>query len=363
MYTPEDPLLMIPGPTPVSAAVRDALAAPVRGHATPQVAASLRRIREALRVVLGAPGADVYVLPGSGTLAMETAVVNHVAPGERVVVVNHGYFADRFTEVCAAHGIEVEEVRAEWGRAADVGEVARALRGGGAALVIVTHVDTSTGTRAPVAEYAQVARESGTMVLLDGVCATAGVEEALEEWGVDVLVTASQKALAVPPGLAIVVGSQRARQRRQRAGLHPGYYMDLARWDAPMAGPAYFATHATSLLRALEVSLDEILTEGLEDRYRRHLRVAAGLREGLTSLGFTMATEPGSLSPTLSVLRPPDGVDEAQLRARMLAAGVLVAGGIGPFAGAAIRVGHMGTVGDTEVAITVSAARAALADA
>lgn len=354
---------MIPGPTPVSAAVRAALAAPVRGHATPQVAASIGRAREALRQVVGAPGMDVYIVPGSGTLAMEAAVVNHVAPGERVVVVNHGFFADRFADICAVHGIVVEQVRAEWGQAVEPAALAQHIdRAGPTALVVVTHVDTSTGTMAPVAELAAVARRAGTMVLVDGVCATAGVEEEMATWGVDLLVTATQKALAVPPGLALLVTSAAARDRRGRLGRAPGYFMDLNRWDGPMTGPAYFATHATSLVRALEVSLEEILAEGLPARYDRHRRVAEHLRRGFAGLGFELVTAEAALAPTLSVLRPPAGVDEAALRARMLAAGVLVAGGIGPLAGRAIRVGHMGTLGEAEVDCAVAAAAAGLAE-
>ncbi|MFN2463834.1 MAG: alanine--glyoxylate aminotransferase family protein [Candidatus Dormibacteria bacterium] len=361
-YTPEDPLLMIPGPTPVSPGVAAALAAPVRGHATAEVARTLDRIRAGLRLVTGAPTADVYILPGSGTLAMETAVVNHVAPGERVIVVNHGYFGDRFAEICVAHGIEVTQLSAPWGQALDPAALARAVEHGGPpALVMVTHVDTSTGTMAPVGELAAIARAAGAMVLLDGVCATAGVPEELDAWGVDLLVTASQKALAVPPGLAVIVASAAARERRQGRPVVPGYYMDLSRWDAAMAGSAYFATHATTLLRGLEVSLEEILAEGLPGRYERHRRVAAHARAAFAGLGMSPLTEARSLAPTLSVLALPAGVDDTELRGRLLRSGVLVAGGIGPFAGRAIRVGHMGTVAESEVDLLVAAVGEALA--
>ena len=360
-YSADDPLLMIPGPTPVSAAVREALGLPVRGHATPQVAAGLARIREGIRRVAGAPEHDVYILPGSGTLAMEAALVNHVRPGERVVVVNHGYFADRFVDICAVHGIEVEQVRAQWGEAVNRQDVERALATGGPpALLVVTHVDTSTGTMAEVPELAAIAREAGTAVLLDGVCATGGVDEDLNGWGIDLLVTASQKALGVPPGLAVLASSPRAREWRARPGIVPGYYTDLDRWDAPMTSTAYFATHATSLLRALEVSLEEILAEGLEARFQRHQRVAAHARRGFAGLGFDAVTDIAAVAPTLSVLTPPAGIDEAGLRAGMLQRGVLVAGGIGPLAGRAVRVGHMGTVAEAEVDLAIAAAAGAM---
>jgi len=346
-----DPLLMIPGPTPVSAAVREALAAPVRGHATAENAASLGRIRDGLQAMAGAPTSDVYVIPGSGTLAMEMALVSHVPPGGRVVIVNQGYFADRFDEICASHGIAADQVKAEWGHRVDVDAVRAALATGPpAALLTITHVDTSTGTLAAVAELAAVAREAGVMVLLDGVCATAGVAETLDDWGIDILATASQKALATPPGLAIIVASAAARARRAEVPAR-GYYTDLARWDAAMTSTAYFATHATSLVRALDVSVGEVLAEGLEARYARHARVAADLRQGLARLGFTPLTEEAALAPTLSVVAPPPGVDEAVVRQGLLARGILVAGGLGPFAGRALRVGHMGTIGDEQAAL------------
>jgi aspartate aminotransferase-like enzyme len=362
-YSREDPLLMIPGPTPLSERVRAALAAPPRSHGSPENAASLERIRRGVCRIAGAASADAFVVPGSGTLAMEVALVNHARAGDRVVVVNHGYFADRFVDICTVHGVAVEQVRAPWGRTADLDRVraAVAARGRPPALLIVTHVDTSTGVRAPVAELAAIGREAGAMVLLDGVCATAGVPEEMDAWGVDLLVTASQKALAGPPGLAIVVASQTARNRRADLGRPGAYYLDLARWEAAMTSTAYFATHATPLIRALDVSVEEIFTEGLEQRYRRHEAVAELARAAFDDLGCTPLTADDALAPTLSVVRPPVGVDEARLRADMLGEGVLVAPGIGDFAGAGIRVGHMGCAGGTEVEITVDAMRRAIA--
>jgi alanine-glyoxylate transaminase/serine-glyoxylate transaminase/serine-pyruvate transaminase len=356
-----DPLLMIPGPTPLSPAVRAAAGAAVRGHATAEPAASLGRIQAGVREVVGLTDGDVFILPGSGTLALETAVVNHVRPGERVVVVNHGYFADRLIEICEVHGIVADQVRADWGRHADRAEVRARLQAGPApAMLAITHVDTSTGTRADVADLSAAGRAAGAMVMVDGVCSTAAVAERMDELGIDLLATASQKALAAPPGLAIVAGSPAARERREGVGRPRAYYMDLARWRLPMGSTAYFATHATTLVRALDVSVGEIIAEGLEARFRRHADVAESFRDGFTELGFSLLTDADALAPTLSVLQPPGGVDEAAFRAALLAEGVLVAGGIGPFAGRAIRVGHMGTTGASEAALTVAAAGRAL---
>jgi len=354
---------MIPGPTPVRDDVLSALAEPVRSHTSAENAATMRRVADGVRCCVGSPGARVHVFAGSGTLAMEAAIVNHAARGDRVVICSHGYFGDRFAEIAATRGLEATVVAAEWGMHVDPEAVARACRTGRPpALVTVTHVDTSTGVLADAKRLAEACRDSGAILVLDGVCATGGVLEAMDEWGYDVVFTGAQKALGLPPGLAILAVSERARKRRAALDEIETYYADLARWDPVVEEPTrYFSTHATSLLRALEVSLEAIEDEGLDRRFARHQRVAAAVREGFLRIGFAPLTDAGALAPTLSVLAVPEGVDEARLRAHMAERGVVVAGCLGPFAGRGIRVGHMGNIGDPEVAATLEAAGSALA--
>jgi alanine-glyoxylate transaminase / serine-glyoxylate transaminase / serine-pyruvate transaminase len=357
-----EPLLMIPGPTPVRAEVLAALGSPVRSHTSAENAATMGRIGDGLRACVGSAGALVHVFAGSGTLAMEAAVVNHVAPGQLMLVCGQGYFGDRFVEIGEAHGVEVAALRAPWGSRLDPEELRRACALQRPALVTITHVDTSTGVLADCASLAGIARDSGAVVVLDGVCATAGVEQEMDAWGVDVVLTGAQKALAVPPGLAILAVSERARRRREELGRINAYYADLRRWEPVVEQPAgrYFSTHATGMLRALDVSLQLIAAEGLEARFARHRRVAAAIRDGFTRLGFTSMTDAEALAPTLSVLAVPEGVAEAELRRGMAERGVVVAGCLGPFAGRGIRVGHMGEVGDAEVERTLEAAAGAL---
>lgn len=358
-----EPLLMIPGPTPVRDDVLAALGSPVRGHTSPENAASLRRIGTGVRACVGSASARVHVFAGSGTLAMEAAVVNHAGAGERMVVCNQGFFADRFVEIGESFGVDVTSVSAPWGTRIEPEALRDACsRGPAPAVVTITHVDTSTGVLADCAALARIAREAGALVVLDGVCATAGVAEEMDAWGVDVVLTGAQKALAVPPGLAILAVSERARQRREQLGRIAAYYADLRRWDPVVENPdaRYFSTHATGMLRALDVALDTVAAEGLEQRFARHRRVAAAIRAGFAVLGLTPFTDPEALAPTLSVLRVPDGVDEAALRAGMAERGVIVAGCLGPFAGRGIRVGHMGVVGMAEVERTLVAAAEAL---
>ncbi|HXZ99934.1 MAG TPA: alanine--glyoxylate aminotransferase family protein [Candidatus Binatia bacterium] len=360
----DSPLLMIPGPTPVPAAIRAALAEPVRSHTGPENAASMRRIQAVLGELVGSSRARVHVFSGSGTLSMEAAVVNHAAPGDRVVVVSHGYFGDRFTEIADTLGMKVTTLRSEWGRQVDPEALRSAIAAGRPpSLVTFTHVDTSTGVLADIAALAGVAREAApeAVLVVDGVCATGGVVEAMDAWDVDVVFTGAQKALMTPPGLTILAVSPRAMARRAALGRISAYYADLQRWDPVVDEPTrYFSTHATSHLRALEVSVEAIAGEGLERRYARHRRVADALREGMLGLGFGLMTDPDRLAPTLSVLALPPGVDDQRLRAGMLERGVVVAGCLGPWAGRGIRVGHMGAVGDAEVARTLEAAAGAV---
>lgn len=357
-----EPLLMIPGPTPVRDEVRAALAAPVRSHSSAETAATMRRVADGLRACFGSDSARIFAFAGSGTLAMETAVVNHVAPGQRMLVCSQGYFGERFMEIAEVHGVDAVALRSQWGTRLEPDLLRRACEQRPPAVVAITHVDTSTGVLADCATLAGIAGRSGAVVVLDGVCATAGIAEEMDAWGVDVVLTGAQKALAVPPGLAILATSERARQRRESLGRIAAYYADLRRWEAAMADPsrAYFSTHATGMLRALEASLDAIAAEGLAARFARHRRVAASIRAGFAALGFEPLTDEEALAPTLSVLGLPHGVEDAALRAGMAERGVLVAACLGPFAGRGIRVGHMGEVGPAEVERTLVAAAEAL---
>jgi aspartate aminotransferase-like enzyme len=358
---PETPLLMIPGPTPLRDDVRAALAEPVRSHTSAENARTMRRVERGLRACFGTADARVHVFAGSGTLAMEAAVVNHARAGDRMVVCSQGYFGDRFAEIGAAFGVDVHSLTTEWGTRLDPEQLRRACAERAPSIVTVTHVDTSTGVLADVAPLARIARDAGAIVVLDGVCATAGVEERMDEWGVDVVLTGAQKALAVPPGLAILAVSPRARERREALQAIPAYYADLRRWDPVVDDPTrYFSTHTTGMLRALEVALDAVEAETLPRRFARHERVARAIRAGFAALGLAPLTEQQALAPTLSVLATPGGVDEARLRAGMAEQGVVVAGCLGPFAGRGIRVGHMGEVTMREVERTLSAAAHAL---
>jgi alanine-glyoxylate transaminase/serine-glyoxylate transaminase/serine-pyruvate transaminase len=365
---PERTILMIPGPIELDPEVLRALARPQLGHMDPEVTRAFGQVLRRTREVFLAPSAQPFVVAGSGTLAMELAVANVVEAGDRTVVVNTGYFSDRMGAILERQGATVEHVRAPLGEVPELAAVERALAAGPTRVLTITHVDTSTGVRAPVAELAKLARAHGALVIVDGVCAVGGEELRQDAWEVDVTLTASQKALGAPPGLALLTVGPRAlaawRGRRTRV---PSLYLDFAEWLPIMEGyekgaPAYFATPAVNLILALEVSLGHILAEGIEARFARHRRAAAAFRAGCRALGLSLLPSSDAITAnTLSAVYYPAGVDAA-LVGRMRAEGIAIAGGLHPAARARyFRVGHMGAMNTTDLLGAVGALERALA--
>jgi len=357
-------LTMIPGPTPVHPRVLAALARPTVSHQAPEFVASYRGCLEDLRRIVMSETAQPFVVSGSGTFAMEMALVNLVGPGERLLVVSHGYFGDRWDQVADAFGIARDVLRAPWGETVDAGELARRLGDRDYAAVALTHVDTSTGTASPIPSYREVLADRNELVLLDGVCATGGIEQRFDDWGLDVLLTGAQKAFGAPPGLAVLAVSPRGMARRRMIERVPAYSGDLLRWLPVMENPArYFSTPPVNEILAFAEAARIVLEEGLPARFERHRRLAAALRAGLAALGLQLFTDPACRADTLSVVRLPAGVDDAVFRGAMAARGVIVAGGLGPIAGSAFRIGHMGNVGMDEILITLDAVESALVEA
>ena len=366
----ERDLLMIPGPVEFDPEVMRALAVPTLSHLDPDFIAAFGRALKRLREVCQAPSAQPFVVSGSGTLAMELAVANLVEPGQRALVVNTGYFSDRMGTILERHGAEVTHVRAAPGEVPDVQAVEGQLARGGFKLMTVTHVDTSTGVLAPAEALVRAAGRHGVLSVVDGVCATAGEDFRQDAWGADVYLTASQKAVGVPPGLALLTVSQRALAAwRARRSPVRSVYADFAEWlpimEAYEAGkPAYFATPPVNLVAALDVSLGQILAEGLEARFARHRRMARAFRAAWRALGLRMLPASEALTAnTLSAVYYPEGVD-ASLVGRVRGEGVVLAGGLHPELKARyFRVGHMNRVGPGDVLTAVGAVERALAAA
>lgn len=350
-------LTMIPGPTPVHPRILDALARPTVSHVFPAFVETFRQALADFRSLGQSESAQPLIVAGGGTLSMEIALVNLVAPGERLLVVSQGYFGDRWGDLAAAYGIPCDLLRSEWGQAVAPEALAARLASGRYAAVTITHVDTSTGTAAPVEAYVDLLRGRDELVILDGVCATGGIDEPFDKWGIDVLLTGAQKAIGAPPGLALDLFSIRAvAHRRSRASV-PAYYCDLLRWIPVMEDPSkYFATPCVNEIIAFGEALRIVHEEGLPARFARHARNARAFRAGLAALGLPLFTDASALADTLSVVRYPDGVEDLPFRKQMASRGVVIAGCLGPIAGKAFRLGHMGNIGAGEVATVLQAA-------
>lgn len=358
----DETLTMIPGPTPVHPRVLTALARPTTSHVAPSFVEAFRGALRDFRALCQSASAQPFAVSGGGTLAMEMALVNVVAPGESLLVLSQGYFGDRYADLAAAFGIRCDVVRSEWGRAVAPEELARRLAAGSYAAVTITHVDTSTGTAAPVEDYLALLRGREELAILDGVCATGGVDEPFDRWGVDVLLTAAQKAIGAPPGLALCLFSERAMARRRARASVPAYYADVLRWLPVMEDPSrYFATPCVNEIVALGEALRIALEEGLPARFARHGRIARAVRAGLEAAGLPLFTAPDCRADTLSVVRVPEGIAEAAFRKEVASRGVVIAGGLGPLAGKGVRIGHMGNVSGAEVAATLGAIEGSLA--
>jgi alanine-glyoxylate transaminase / serine-glyoxylate transaminase / serine-pyruvate transaminase len=361
------PLLMIPGPIDLEPAVIEAMARPPKSHLAPSFIDAFSRVLRGLREVFVAPGAQPFVVAGSGTLAMEMAVANAVEAGDRAVVVDTGYFSARMAEILERHGAEITRVGASLGAVPDLAEVERVVARVAPKVVAVTHVDTSTGVLAPVEAVARIARAHDALSVVDGVCSVGGEALRMEAWGVDLALTASQKALGAPPGLAIVLASKRAMDAwRTRKTKVRSYYADFGAWlpilEAYEAKKgAYFATPAVQLVEALDASVASLLAEGMEARVARPQAIARAFRAAWSAM--KLAPLPASddvAAHTLSALYYPQGVD-ASLVARIAAEGAVVAGGLHPDARTKyFRVGHMGATGSAEVLATVGAIERAL---
>lgn len=347
---PNKEMLLIPGPTPVVDEIYEALSKETYAHTDPRLVKIFKNGLELTRQLFNTDG-QVFVVSGSGTLAMEIAIVNTVAPGERLLVVSHGYFGDRFVPLAQAFGIEVEVLQAKWGEHIDVAEVEKKLAEGSFKAVTVTHVDTSTGVMSNIDELIPVVKKAGALFILDGVCAAAAVEENMQkEYGhpdykLDVVLTGSQKAIGVPPGLAIVAFGPKAMKAREAMDKVPAYYADILRWIPIMQDPGkYYATPPVNMIYAFEKGMEILMAEGLEKRYKRHASLGKAVRAGLAEYGMKALAPEEIAAPTLSCIIYPEGVNDAEFRSKLASKGMVIAGSLASLAGKAFRIGHMGNV-------------------
>jgi len=358
----QEKLLLIPGPSPVVPRILDVLAKPTVSHVGPDMVHDFKEACENLKKIVFCENGQPFIISGAGTLSMEMAILNTAGPGDRVLVLSQGYFGQRMAQICLAFGLEHDLLESNWGKAVTSRELEQRLRAKNYNIVVCTHVDTSTGACAPVEEYSQVLEKAGALFIVDGVCATGGIPERMDAWGIDVVLTAAQKCLGTPPGLSILVLSEQAMEKRRNMATVPAYYSDLLRWLPIMHDPSkYFSTPCVNEVRAFAEATRIILEEGIEERFERHEAYGEAIRAGLGALGFSFFTDPSFLASTLSVVRYPDGVDDKAFRAGLNANGVVVAGGLAQTAGKVFRMGHMGNLTSAQVRLVIDAVEKTLA--
>ena len=346
---PEMPSLMIAGPGELHEEELDLLGSQVIAHYGNVWTGLHNDAVAAVGRLVGAADAP-YVMPGTGTTCLDAAVFNLFEPGQRVVVVNTGFFGKRLLEICRQHRLEVTEVPVEVGDPADPARVEDVVEG--AHGVLVCHVDTATGVRHPIEEIADVANRAGAVCLVDGIASVGGDLVDVDRMGLGALVTGSQKGLEAPPGLGILALGAKGRERVDARSSRPeSWYLDLHVWDWSRkewwSWHPHPVTFPSNLLLPLYASVRRILEAGLQDWVERRADLAKRCREGLRSLGLEPVPQAGA-EANLVVAAWAD--DPASIQKHLLAeTGIMISGGLDPTAGKAIRVGLMGATATPEM--------------
>ena len=331
--------LFTPGPTPVPPQVLAALAEPIVHHRSPDFRPIYERCLERLRAVCRTER-DVLLFAASGTGAFESAVQNLVSPGERHLVVSAGSFGERWVELTTTYGADVDQLRYAWGETPDAADVRARLQEREAKAVWVVHSETSTGVVSDIQAIAAAARDCGALVVVDAVSSLGAVPCETDAWGLDVVVSGSQKALMTPPGLGVCAVSEAALAAQ---GSTPRFYFDWERTRKAQQKLDAAFTPPVSLVAALEVALGLLLDEGLEQSFERHVRLGRACRAGAKGMGLELFSPDEDRSAVVTAVRVPDGMDSGDvvggLRDRF---GITIANGQGDLKGKIFRLGHIG---------------------
>jgi aspartate aminotransferase-like enzyme len=345
-----EPNLRIPGPTSLPPSVRTAGARQMINHRGPEFAAMLARILEGMKPFFGTTS-DVAMLTTAGSGGLEAAIVNTLSPGDGVLGVSIGSFGDRFAKIAGIYGADVTKLDAEWGYAAAADEIRERLRTlAGTKAVLLTHNETSTGVMNPIPELAAAIREEApdALILVDSVSALGAVPFEMDAWGVDVVVTGSQKAWMAAPGLAMIAASPRAWAAMEHATM-PRFYLDLrSHREAAISGETPF-TPAIAVVFQVDEGLRLMQEEGAAGIFARHEACAAAARAGLAALGFALFADERHYSRTVTAASVPDGLDWKAFNGDLKRRGLVLAGGQGKLTGKIFRLGHLGSVTMEEI--------------
>jgi aspartate aminotransferase-like enzyme len=355
--------LRIPGPTPCPPEILKAMTRQMINHRGEEFAGILNGVTEKLKQIFQTRN-DVFLLTASGTGGLEAAVVNTLSPGDRVLSVSNGVFAERFATIAQRFGAEVIFLRFEWGTAADTDAVRKALQSEPKIkAVLVTHNESSTGVTNNLAAISSVVKKSGKLLLVDAISSMGAINLPVDDWHCDVVVTASQKAWMIPPGLAMVSVSQEAWQAHANARM-PRLYWDFAQAKNYLERGQTPWTPAISTVFALSVSLEMMLKEGLPNIVARHARVGGATRKGVKSLGLSLFAEEDYASNTVTAVSSSDGLDiKKLLRILREERHIVLSGGQQKLDGKIFRIGHLGWVTEDNIETVISALKMVLPQA
>jgi len=358
----ERKLLMIPGPTNVDPRVLRALSKSAVAHTDSEFIEAFRKALERLKKVFMTEG-DVFVVAGSGTLALEMAIANIFEPDDKVLNVVTGFFGEYSVKMSMAHGATPKVLEFQWGKPANPNMIKEALRKDNFKAVTVTHVETSTGVANPIEEIGEIVRkESDAFYIVDAVCSLGGMEVRVDDWNIDMCASGSQKCMGVPPGLALLSANKRVIEFLEKRKTPVNFwYGNIKNWLPSMRDPSiYFATPPVNMICALAEALEIILDEGLENRFRRHHVLAEALRAAVKALKLRLVADEGYAADTVTAVYYPEGVNDAAFRSEMKNRGIIVASMLGPLKGKGFRVGHMGNVSQNDVLSTIAAVETSL---
>ena len=355
--------LRIPGPTPVPDEVLQAMAKQMINHRGPEFVQALNDVTAKLKQIFQTKG-DVLVLTGAGTGGLEAAIVNTLSPGDKVLSTSIGVFGDRFTKIAQQFGAEIIALDFEWGKAADIDTIRRALQDEPKIkAVLVTHNETSTGVTNDLASISSVVKEFDKLLLVDAVSSLGSIDLPVDDWHCDVTITGSQKGWMVPPGLTMVSVNEEAWQAHANAKM-PRFYWDFTKAKNSLEKGQTPWTPAVSIVFALQVALDMMLKEGLANIVARHARVGKAAREGIKSLGLSLFAEESHASNTVTAVAVPEGLDVKKLRKILKEEHqVVLAGGQQKLDGKIFRIGHLGWVNEKDIEAVISALKVALPQA
>lgn len=359
---------MIPGPIEFEPEVLQAIGAPTTSHVAPNFINSFGNCLEMMREVWQSPTGQPFIIAGSGTLAMDMAAVNLIEPNDNVLVLSTGYFGERYAEIVKRYGANVTILTTEPGNTIALEKIENELSTKDYKLLTITHVDTSTGVLVNPEPITKLAQKYNTLSILDGVCSVAGEEIKQDEWGIDVVLTASQKAIGVPPGLALLMASKKAMAVfKNRKAPVQNYYADFTNWLPIMQAyenrnPSYFGTPPVNLIAGLEISLKQIVDEGINNRFARHKKIGTAFRQAMLAIGMKLLpNHKNNSANTLTATYYPNNINGADFLKQIGNNNVIIAGGLLPSHKTQyFRVGHMGSVNSNDILATIGAIESSL---